>query len=86
MGSSAGGALIRRYGERLSFHPVQLYALTEFLIGCSSLAVPVELVWGRRLVDSMMGSAGLSSASFYLASGILVALILIPWCAFIGAT
>lgn len=86
LGSWAGGALVRRYREQIRFHPVRLYALTEFLIGLSALAVPAELIWGNRLVESMGGSAGLSSATYYLASGTMTAVILLPWCACMGAT
>ena len=86
LGSWLGGVLMRRSSDRIHFHPVRLYALTEFLIGCSSLAVPAELVWGGRIVESMGGSGGLSSGSYYLASGQMTALILLPWCAFMGAT
>jgi len=86
IGSWAGGVLMRRYGQHLRLHPVRLYAVTEFLIGCSALAVPVELVWGGRIIESMGGQGGLTSGTYYLASGLMTALILLPWCAFMGAT
>ncbi len=85
-GSWAAGILIRRYGERVSFPPLRLYAMAELLIGCSSLIVPVELIWGHRLLALQAQGAAISSAAYYLASGTLVALILIPWCACMGAT
>jgi spermidine synthase len=86
LGSWGAGALIRRYGARLSFPPLRLYALAEFLIGLSSLAVPAELAWGHRLLESMTAQNAYSSGSYYLASGILVAVILLPWCTCMGAT
>lgn len=86
VGSWGGGALVRKYRAAIRFHPIRLYALTEFLIGLSSLAVPLELIWGNRLVESMGGSGGLSSAGYYLASGTMTAVILLPWCACMGAT
>jgi spermidine synthase/MFS family permease len=85
-GSWGGGILARRYGERINFPSLRLYALAELLIGCSSLAVPVQLLWGRRLLESLTERTALSSATYYLASGMLVALIVIPWCACMGAT
>jgi spermidine synthase len=85
-GSWGGGILARRYGERVSFPPLRLYALAELLIGCSSLAVPVQLVLGRRLLESLTERTALSSPTYYLASGMLLALIVIPWCACMGAT
>ncbi len=39
-GSLISGALVRRYGERISFPPLRCYSVVEFLIGCSALAVP----------------------------------------------
>jgi len=85
-GSWGAGVLVRRYGHRLNFPPLRLYGLAEFLIGCSSLAVPAELAWGHRLLESMTAENAYSSGSYYLASGILVALVLLPWCACMGAT
>jgi spermidine synthase/MFS family permease len=85
-GSWAAGTLVRRYGEQVSFPPLRLYAAAELLIGSSALAVPLELLWGHGVVEWMAGRTALSSAAHYLASGTLVALILIPWCACMGAT
>jgi spermidine synthase len=85
-GSWGAGILVRRYGHRLRFPPLRLYALCEFLIGCSSLAVPAELLWGHRLLESMTAENAYSSGSYYLASGILIAAVLLPWCACMGAT
>ena len=86
VGSWGAGVLVRRYGPRLSFPPLRLYALSEFLIGCSSLAVPAELSWGHRLLESMTSETAYSSGSYYLASGALIALTLVPWCICMGAT
>lgn len=83
LGSWGSGRLIRRYGDRLNFPALRLYALTELLIGLSALLVPHELLWGRGLLER----TGLASSwAYYLVSGIWVALTLIPWCAFMGAT
>ena len=86
LGSWASGILVRRYGDRISFPALRLYALAELLIGFSALAVPLELRWGHRLVESMAGAAALSSSAYYLASGIAVALTIVPWCTCMGAT
>ena len=85
-GSWGAGALVRRYEGRISFPPLRLYALSEFLIGCSSLAVPLELAWGHRLLERMTAESAYSSGSYYLASGVLIALVLLPWCTCMGAT
>jgi spermidine synthase len=85
-GSWGAGILARRYGERVSFPPLRLYALAELLIGCSALAVPAQLLWGRHLLETLTQRTALSSAMYYLASGAIVALIVIPWCMCMGAT
>ena len=85
-GSWIAGAAARRYGSRLSWSPLRLYAAAELIIGCASLTVPLELLLGRHLLESWSGAFSSSSASFYLASGALVAVTLIPWCACMGAT
>ncbi|MFZ0301542.1 MAG: hypothetical protein WAL75_02610 [Terracidiphilus sp.] len=90
-GSWIAGAAARRYGNRLSWSPLRIYAAAEFVIGCASLTVPLELLLGRhlleaRLFESWSGAFNSSSATYYLASGVLVAVTLIPWCASMGAT
>lgn len=85
-GSWWAGSLVRRYRDRLPIAPLSLYGACEFLIGCSSLAVPAELQWGHRLLERMTAENAYSSGSYYLASGAVVALVLLPWCACMGAT
>ncbi|MGA8151135.1 MAG: fused MFS/spermidine synthase [Terriglobales bacterium] len=83
LGSWLSGRLVRKYGDNVNFPALRLYALTELLIGASALLVPVELAWGRHLLEQARLS---SSFAYYLASGICVALTLIPWCTCMGAT
>ncbi len=83
LGSWLSGRFIRKSGDSAGFSALRFYALTELLIGCSALLVPLELSWGRHLLEH----AGLSSSvAYYLGSGAWVALTLIPWCACMGAT
>lgn len=83
LGSWLSGRLIRKYGERPGFPALRFYALTELLIGFSAVLVPIELSWGRGVLEH----AGLTSSfTYYLGSGAWVAMTLIPWCAFMGAT
>jgi spermidine synthase len=82
LGSWVSGRLITRYGERVRTPALRFYALTEMLIGMSAIAVPYQLMVGR---DVLRGVA-LSSSSYYLASGVWIALTLVPWCACMGAT
>jgi spermidine synthase len=83
LGSWLSGRLIRKFGNRLAIPPLKVYAVTEFLIGTSALVVPQQLLWGHNL----LARTGLSSSgTYYLISGLFVAVTLIPWCACMGAT
>jgi predicted membrane-bound spermidine synthase len=86
LGSWAAGRLVQTYGNRLRIHPLKVYGLTELLIGCSALAVPLQLSYGHRLLENMAEQATVSSAAYYLASAAWLALTLVPWCACMGAT
>lgn len=86
VGSWGAGVLVRRYGKRLRLPSLSLYGFCELLIGCSSLAVPAELLWGHRLLERMTAESAYSSGSYYIASGLIVAMVLLPWCACMGAT
>jgi spermidine synthase/predicted MFS family arabinose efflux permease len=77
---------MRRYGGRINFPPLRLYALLELLIGLSALVVPAELVWGHRLLEGLADRAAVSSAAYYLLSGVWLAATMVPWSACMGAT
>lgn len=85
LGSWAAGTLVRRHGQRM-LHPLRLYGLTELLIGASALLVPLQLSYGHRLLEGMTQQGTVSSGAYYLASGICLAVTLVPWCACMGAT
>ena len=83
LGSWGSGRLIRAYKSRQRIPTLHLYALAELLIGISALVVPYQFLSGRQLLERLAVS---SSWSYYLGSGICIALTLIPWCACMGAT
>jgi spermidine synthase len=85
-GAWIAGTIVRRHDENIHWPPLRLYALTEFLIGASALLVPIELNWGRNLLGHIAGSVTVSSGFYYLLSGILLAITVMPWCACMGAT
>ena len=85
-GSWIAGTLVRRYGDRIRFHPLRLYACSELLIAASALVVPLQLIWGNHLLGRMADRVPISSGTYYLASGTWLALTLVPWCACMGAT
>jgi len=86
LGCWGAGYVVRKYEERIHFPPLRLYALTELMIGVAALTVPLELFSARDLLQQTVSQMTTSSSGYYVASGILVALILVPWCACMGAT
>lgn len=85
-GSWIAGWATRRYGPRIKFPALRLYGVIELLIGISALVVPLEFVWGSRLLESSALQVSISSGAYYFMSGCWLALALIPWCACMGAT
>lgn len=86
VGSLAAGVLVRRYGQKISFPPLWLYAGSELLIGISAVAVPGELTVGHHVLSHLASSTEFSSVTYSLISGMCIALALVPWCALMGAT
>jgi spermidine synthase len=82
LGSWVSGRLLRQY-ELGRVSALRAYALTELLIGISALLVPQELFLGHQLLQHLELS---SSFAYYLASGVWLAITLVPWCACMGAT
>ncbi|MBV9572462.1 MAG: hypothetical protein JOY93_00290, partial [Acidobacteriales bacterium] len=83
LGSWGAGRICRKYGDAAKFPALRTYGLAEFLIGVASLLVPALLRSGRQLLELTSLS---SSTAYYFASGIWIALTLVPWCACMGAT
>jgi spermidine synthase len=83
VGSWGSGRLIRRYENRIRIPALRLYALAELLIGMSAVLVPWQLLWGRMLLERVQVS---SSGTYFVVSGVWVALTVVPWCACMGAT
>jgi len=86
LGSWVSGRLIRRMRGHSRLSPLRIYALLELFVACSAIAVPLELRWGRSLLEQLGNWLPLSSSSYYLAAGIGLAFTLVPWCACMGAT
>jgi spermidine synthase len=86
IGSWAGGTLVRRYGDRISFPPLRLYAFLELMIGLSALVVPTELLWGHRLLEMLGNRAEVTSAAYDSISGLCLTATMVPWCFCMGAT
>lgn len=84
LGSWAGGRLARREAVSAAF-PLRLYALAELCIALGGAVVPAGLVLGRSWLASTADVAW-GSLRHYLASGMCVAVVLLPFCACMGAT
>src|SRR5262249_8671407 len=84
-GSWLAGRFVRQHGEKIKFPPLRLYALAELLIGCSAFVLPWEFAWGHRLLHGLV-QGSVSSGAYYIASGVIVALAIVPWCTCMGAT
>ncbi len=85
-GSLVAGTVVRTRGQQLILAPLQLYGLTELLIGVSAVIVPMELAWGHRTLAGMAQQVPISSGTYYLIASAFLALTLVPWCACMGAT
>jgi spermidine synthase len=86
VGSLGAGLLVRRYGHKIKFPALWLYAGSELMIGFSALAVPSELIAAHRLLSHLASSTQFSSVTYSLISGVCIAIAMVPWCAFMGAT
>jgi spermidine synthase len=86
LGSWAGGRLVRRLRNRSGGFFIGLYGASELAIGVSGLVVAPLLSLGRSLLASAHGHAAWGSLGYYFASAGCVALVMLPFCACMGAT
>lgn len=86
LGCWGAGRLCRRLEGRPASHDLRLYAAIELLIAFSALAVPFLLEASRDALAGAFGGVAWGSATYYAATGVATALILLPWCACMGAT
>jgi len=86
LGSWGGGRLVQRFAARPVRFFIALYAAAELSIGVSGIAVAPLLRGGRSLLAADGSAADWGSLGYYLASGLWIALILLPFCTCMGAT
>ena len=90
LGCAGAGRLFRRFEatgrSATAGMLLGLYALDELLIGVAGLVVRPELAAGHRLLQKIAATTELGSLGHYAASGLLIALTLLPWCVCMGAT
>jgi spermidine synthase len=83
IGSWAGGRFITGIVRRTAFSAATFYAAAEFMIGLSAFAVPKLFTLGERV---LLSSGGSNSFRYLFLSALILALSILPWCVFMGAT
>ena len=86
LGSWGAGALTRRVLAANGPRSLRFYAVAEFIVGISSIAVPLELKLGRFLLLHVGSFGAWQSWGYYALSGVWIALTLVPWCTCMGST
>jgi spermidine synthase len=85
LGSWFAGRALRLHGEKIRFPVLRMYALLELSIGCSAFVLPWEFSFAHQWLQPL-ARWSVSSGTYYAASGGLIALSIVPWCACMGAT
>lgn len=86
LGNWGAGVLTRRLDTQPAATVIRLYAAAELVLAASGDTVPELLGFGRSLLAGRAGEAAWGSASYYVASGLWVAITLLPFCVCMGAT
>jgi spermidine synthase len=83
VGSWAGGRLIGSLVERTGFSAANFYAGAEMIIGLGAFVVPKLFAVG----EGVLLAAGQTDSFGYLSiSALVLAISILPWCLFMGAT
>ena len=83
IGAWAGGKWIGPLARKSGLSAIFFYAFTELMIGMGAFAVPKLFAAG----DQMLLSTGeMDSFRYLLFSAVVLALSILPWCVFMGAT
>ena len=85
-GSWGAGRMARRQLRNTGRLMLRLYAITELLIGISSVAVPLLLKLGRNLMLHATTFGDWQTSGYYVLAGLWIAFALLPWCTCMGAT
>lgn len=82
-GSWAGGRFIIPLTKKTRLSAAMFYAVAEFTIGLSAYAVPRLFSAGEH---SLLSVGATNSLSYLFLSAMVLALSILPWCLFMGAT
>jgi predicted membrane-bound spermidine synthase len=83
LGSWAGGKWVGKLRVLTRLSAIQLYALTEFLIGIGAFLVPVFFSSSEAFLLSL---GGMDSIHYLVVSALLMSLSILPWCILMGFT
>jgi spermidine synthase len=83
VGSWAAGRIVKSATRVTGFSAIYFYALAEFLIGVGAFAVPYFFARGESALLNMGAS---DSFPYLLASSLVIAAAIFPWCVFMGTT
>lgn len=83
LGSWAGGRLAGPLVKKTGLSSAVFYAAAEFIIGLGAFAVPPLFSLGEHM---LLSSGGGNSFSYLFLSAVVLAISILPWCVFMGAT
>lgn len=83
IGTVLAGRHVERAEARFGIHGLRIYGLAEFVVGLGGWFVPFLFTWARAALLSL-GSG--NSASYTIASSVLITVILLPYCTAMGLT
>ena len=83
LGSWLGGRFATRLSQKTMFSAATFYGAAEFMIGLSAFAVPRLFSLGERV---LLTSGGGDSFRYLFLSATVLAISILPWCIFMGAT
>lgn len=83
IGSWAGGRFVVPLVKKTGVSAAMFYAATEFAIGLSAYAVPRLFTAGTHI---LLSAGQTNSFSYLFLSAVVLAISILPWCLFMGAT
>src|SRR5215467_3041176 len=83
LGSWAGGKWINALVTRTKLSAITFYGFAEAIIGIGAFAVPLLFAQGEHL---LLASGEADSFRYLLLSALVLAISILPWCVFMGAT
>lgn len=83
LGSWAGGKLIAIFKQNTKLSAIAFYAMAELAIGIGGLTIPHLFPLGENL---LLPLGEMESTQYMFFSGIVITLVILPWCIAMGAT